>query len=111
VADQFRSHLMISEIRTVAADDLWLSTAYRSDRIGMHFSWKPDPEPLNRLLPIIEEALAPFEPRPHWGKLFLTPARDLEPRYGRLPEFRRLAERLDPRDAFRNPFLQRHVLG
>ena len=63
------------------------------------------------ILPSIEAALAPFDARPHWGKLFIATARELEPRYERLPDFRRLAERLDPRGAFRNAFLDRHVFG
>ena len=106
-----RPRLLISEVRTVAADDLWLSTAYGTDTVCLHFSWKPDPVEVDRVLPVVEEALAPFEPRPHWGKLFVAGSQELEARYERLPEFRRLAERLDRRGAFRNAFLERHVLG
>jgi xylitol oxidase len=111
LAPAFRPHLVISEIRTVAADDLWLSSSYGTDAVCIHFSWKPDLEAVMGVLPAIETALAPFEARPHWGKLFVATARDLEPRYPRLPDFRRLAERLDPRGAFRNAFLDRHVFG
>jgi len=111
LAPVFRPHLMISEIRTVAADDLWLSSAYGADTVCIHFSWKQESDAVNALLPAIEAALAPFQARPHWGKLFVATVRELEPRYPRLPEFRRLAERLDPRGAFRNAFLDRHVFG
>jgi alditol oxidase len=111
LASVLQPHMWTSEIRSVAADALWLSTAYGTDTICLHFSWKSDAATVNGLLPALEAALAPFEPRPHWGKLFVASARDLEPRYERLPEFRRLAERLDPRGAFRNAFLDRHVFG
>lgn len=111
LADRIRPHLLISEIRTVAADDLWLSYAYGTDCVGIHFTWRRNQEGVNSVLPDIEAALAPFEPRPHWGKLFLMPASVVAPRFERLPDFRRLAEQLDPRHAFRNGFLERHVLG
>jgi xylitol oxidase len=107
----FRPHLLISEVRTVAADDLWLSSAYGTDVVCLHFSWKPDLATVTGLLPRFEATLAPFAARPHWGKLFAADARALEPRFPRLSDFRRLAERLDRRGAFRNAFLERHVFG
>lgn len=111
LAEVIRPHLLISEVRTVAADDLWLSSAYGTETVCLHFSWKPDQEGVNQVLPVVERALAPFAPRPHWGKEFVAGARELEERYERLPDFRRLAERLDRRGAFRNAFLDRHVFG
>jgi len=58
----------------------------------------------------VETALAPFEPRPHWGKLFLVDRDELAGRYARLPQFRGLAARLDPRGAFRNEYLEDLIL-
>ena len=73
--DQVTPHLLISEIRTIAADDLWMSTCYRQPSVTIHFTWKPDWPAVSRLLPVIEKELSPFQPRPHWGKLFtLSPA-------------------------------------
>lgn len=106
-----RPHLLITEVRTVEADDLWLSSAYGTDTVCLHFSWKPDQVAVDQVLPVVEEALAPFEPRPHWGKAFTMDAPELEARFPELPEFRRLAARLDRRGAFRNAFLDRHVFG
>lgn len=111
LAPLIQPRLLISEIRTVAADDLWLSPSYQSDIVGIHFTLKPELDAVSRLLPVIEDALAPFEPRPHWGKLFMATARDLEHRYERLADFRHLAARMDRRGAFRNAFLERHVFG
>jgi xylitol oxidase len=111
LATVIRPHLWITEVRTVAADDLWLSTAYRTDTVCVHFSFKRDAAAVERLLPVVETALAPFEARPHWGKLFVATVGELQARYERLPDFRRLAERMDRRGAFRNDFLDRHVLG
>jgi xylitol oxidase len=111
LGDRIRPFLQISEIRTVAADDLWLSTAWQRDSVGIHFTWKLDHPGVDSVLPEVEAALAPFDPRPHWGKHFLMPGALVAERYERLPEFRQLAGRLDPRGTFRNPFLERHVLG
>jgi xylitol oxidase len=111
VIPRFQPHLWTAEIRTVAGDDLWLSTAYGADTVCLHFSWRSDLDAVAKLLPVVEDALAPFAPKPHWGKLFRAPAAVLATRYERLADFRRLAETLDSRGAFRNAFLNRHVWG
>ncbi|MCY7411914.1 MAG: FAD-binding protein [Salinibacterium sp.] len=98
--------LHITEFRTMAADSLWLSGAYETDAVGIHFTWLNEPAAVLALLPRIEEALAPFSPRPHWGKLFATVDRSL---YPRLPDFVTLAERMDPTGKFRNTFLNENV--
>ena len=101
--------LMVSEIRTVAGDDLWLSPAYGGDVTALHFTWLPDEGRVRALLPDVEAALAPFGARPHWGKLFTTDAGQLEALYPRLPDFRDLVRRWDPRRAFGNDYLDRTV--
>lgn len=111
IADTIRPPLLVSELRTVAADELWLSPQYRRDTLGFHFTWRQDPEPVDAAMRAIEAALAPFDPRPHWGKLFLTGRDELAGRYPRLEDFAALAERLDPRGAFRNAWLDERVLG
>ncbi|MGV8896176.1 MAG: FAD-binding protein [Rhodoglobus sp.] len=98
--------LHISELRTMAADSLWLSGAYETDAVGIHFTWKFEPAEVLALLPVIEEALAPFDARPHWGKLFHEVRRDLYPKLG---DFVALADELDPSGKFRNDYLQRNV--
>jgi xylitol oxidase len=111
LGDALRPALQIAEIRTVDADTLWLSPQYGQDTIGFHFTWKREPELVARLAGALEVALGPFAPRPHWGKVFLAGSATIADRYERLPDFRRLAERLDPRGAFRNEWLERHVLS
>jgi len=101
--------LFISEIRAVAADTLWLSPFYERDSVAFHFTWKPRPEEVLAVLPQIEAALAPFSPRPHWGKLFVTSPQELEAAYPKLPDFRRLVRRLDAGGKFRNAFLARYA--
>lgn len=107
----YRDLVWISEVRTVAADGLWLSTAYGRDTVCLHTSFRHDGAAVARILPVLEEALAPFAPRPHWGKVFAATAGDLTPRYERMADFWNLAARLDPRGAFRSDYLERHVLG
>lgn len=104
-------HLLISEIRTIAADDLWMSTAYKRDSVALHFTWKQDWPAVSKVLPQIERELAPFEPRPHWGKLFTLPPARLRSRYERLADFVALAQKFDPHGKFRNDFLQRNIFA
>jgi alditol oxidase len=111
LADRIQPILQVAEIRTVAADRLWMSMNYGEDTVGIHFTWKPDLEAVEEMLVSLETALAPFEARPHWGKLFNMDAAAITPLYERMPDFIRLVERLDPRRAFRNSWLKAHVLG
>lgn len=103
--------LYATEIRTIAASDLWLDPAYGRDSVGIHFTWKRDQAAVLAVLPAIEAALAPFAPRPHWGKLFTLEAADLGDRYEKLADFRWMADYFDPRGVFRNDYLRRTVFG
>jgi xylitol oxidase len=111
LAESIRPLLQVTEIRSIAADELWLSPQYHEDAVGIHFTWRHDQTAVERMLVEVEAALAPFDPRPHWGKLFLADARTLAPRYPRLGDFAGVAARLDPHGKFTNEWLARHVLG
>jgi xylitol oxidase len=109
LAGQVAPLLQVCELRTVASDDLWLSPAFETDVLGIHFTWQPDQPGVERLLPVIERALEPLDARPHWGKLFtLDGAAERMPRlYRRWDDFVALRRRLDPRGVFGNDFLSR----
>jgi xylitol oxidase len=109
--DQVAPHLLITEIRTIAADDLWMSTCYQRPSVTIHFTWKPDWPAVRRLLPVIERELAPFHARPHWGKLFTMAPAQLRARYERLDDFKRLAAEFDPKGKFRNEFLDANLFA
>jgi alditol oxidase len=109
LGDALRPVLQVSEIRTIAADTLWLSPQQGTDTVAIHFTWTREPDPVFKAVERVEAALAPFDARPHWGKLFAAGAATIAARYERLDDFRALAERLDPRGAFRNAWLERHV--
>ncbi len=109
--DQVSPHLLISEIRTIAADDLWLSMAYKRESVALHFTWKPDWPNVEKVLPVIEKELGPYAYRPHWGKLFTVSGAELRTRYERMPEFVAMAKKFDPHGKFRNEFLRRNVFG
>jgi xylitol oxidase len=111
LSDRITPLLLVSEIRTVAADQLWLSTAYGQDSVGFHFTWKQRQDDVEEVLPVMEEALAPFNARPHWGKLFHSDADAVARLYPRFADFKDLAERMDPEHKFRNEFLARKVFG
>jgi len=109
--DQVSPHLLISEIRAIAADQLWLSPCYEQACVTIHFTWKQDWPAVRKLLPVIEKELAPFHARPHWGKLFTTSPAELKGIYKRMPEFVELSRKYDPRGKFRNEFLNQNIFG
>ncbi len=109
VRDRIAPVLHVSEIRTIAADDLWLSPSYGRDSVALHFTFHKDPDGVAAVLPAIEDQLAPFDPRPHWGKVFGIDADTVRAAYPRADDFRRLAAEMDPRGTFRNDFLDHYL--
>jgi xylitol oxidase len=106
-----RPLLQVSEIRTIAGDRLWMSPQYGRHTVAIHFTWKPEQDAVERVLTEVEAALVPFEARPHWGKVFLADAAAIAPLYERWSDFTRVVDRLDPRGAFRNDWLNTRVFG
>lgn len=107
--DKVYPQLFISEIRTIAADKLWMSPCYRKDCVAIHFTWKQHVKEVNALLPEIEAALEPFEARPHWGKIFKVAPTVLHSRYERLPDFLDLVKEYDPHGKFKNDYLDLNI--
>jgi xylitol oxidase len=107
--DKITPLLFVTEIRTIAADDMPMSMHHQRDSLAIHFTWKPEEPAVRRLLPEIEAALAPFSVRPHWAKIFEISPDYLHPQYSALPQFRALAQELDPGGKFRNAYLQRNI--
>jgi alditol oxidase len=103
--------LQISEVRTIAADTLWMSPCYQQACVAIHFTWKKDWQAVQKLLPSIEEQLAPFNARPHWGKLFTMPPSQVQSLYEKLPDFQQLLRSYDPQGKFRNAFLDTYIFG
>jgi alditol oxidase len=102
---------LISEIRTIDADSLWMSPCYNQPSVALHFTWKQDWPAVSQLLPVIEQELAPFKMRPHWGKLFTVSPATLRSRYEKLDAFKKMAAEYDPRGKFHNAFLKQNVLA
>ena len=109
--DDIKKVLMISEIRTIAADELWMSPVYQQDSVAIHFTMNQDTERVMELLPKIEEKLSPFDVRPHWGKLFTVDPATLQARYKRINDFRNLMGEYDPDKKFVNDFVSRNILS
>ena len=109
--DQVSPHLLISEIRAIAADELWLSPCYEQPCVTIHFTWKQDWPAVRKLLPVIEKELSPFHVRPHWGKLFTTSPAELGGIYKKMPEFIELSRKYDPQGKFRNEYLNKNIFG
>jgi alditol oxidase len=109
--DRIGPLVQVTEIRTIAADGQWLSPAYQRASTAFHFTWEPDWPAVEAALAEVEAALEPFEPRPHWGKLFAMQPAVLRTRYQRLPDFLALAGRFDPTGKLRNAYLDRLLFG
>lgn len=109
--DLIYPELMITEIRTIAADNLWLSPCYRQKSVAIHFTWKQNWPGVSQLLPVIQAELAPFGVKPHWGKLFTISRADLAARFEKMADFVSLANRYDPEGKFRNDYLNLNVFG
>ena len=109
--DQVGPHLMISEIRSIAADDFWMSPCYKAPRVTIHFTLKPDWPAVHKLLPLIEKELEPFDACPHWGKLFTISPATLRAKYEKLSDFVDLCTQYDPKGKFRNEFLKRNIFA
>jgi xylitol oxidase len=108
LGDQISPILQIAEIRTMAADDLWLSMAYARDTVAFHFTWIKDEAAAAPVVSAIETALAPFAARPHWGKVFSTSPEVVRGLYPRYDDFVAMLGRYDPTGKFRNEFMDRY---
>jgi alditol oxidase len=109
--DHVSPHLFISEVRTVERDDLWMSTVYQRPSMAIHFTWKPEWPAVKEVLPMIEEKLAPFHARPHWGKLFTMAPSRIKPLYPQLSSYQELLAHYDPQGKFRNRFVNTNIFG
>lgn len=107
--EKITPHLFISEIRTIHADNFWMSPCYKQTCVALHTTWKQEVETVMNLLPLIEGQLAPFNPRPHWAKLFSLAPPVLQSRYEKLADFKQLIKQYDPEGKFRNEFLERNL--
>lgn len=104
-------HLMITEIRTIDADNFWMSPCYKQPSATIHFTWKQEWTEVKKLLPLVEAQLAPFNAKPHWGKLFTISPQRLAALYKKLPEFRQTLRQYDPAGKFRNEYLNRNIFS
>jgi xylitol oxidase len=109
--DKITPHLFITELRTIAADDLWMSMAYQRDSLAIHFTWKPEEKAVRELMPQIEAKLAPFGPRPHWAKLFAIEPPKLQAQYPRMADFKALLKEHDPQGKFRNQYIDANLFA
>ena len=104
-------HLFISEIRTIDADDFWMSPCYKQPSVTIHFTWKQEWDAVSKLLPAIEKELAPFNAKPHWGKLFTMSPSTLASRYQKMNDFKKVVAEFDSKGKFRNEFLEKNIYG
>ena len=108
IGDRIAPVLQIAEIRTVAADDLWMSMASGRDTVAFHFTWVQDDAAVTPVVAAVEAALTPFAARPHWGKVFTVPPETIRALYPRWADFAALLRRYDPAGKFRNEFMDRY---
>ena len=104
--EQLKPVLMISEVRTIAADNQWMSPFYQQDSVAFHFTWEQDKEGVEAVLPLIQDGLAQFDVRPHWGKVFTIDPKRMQTLYPNLDRFKQVVARYDPNGKFVNKFLE-----
>lgn len=109
--DQITPHLFVTEIRAIAADELWMSMAHKRDSLAIHFTWKPETPEVHAVLPLIEAKLAPFQARPHWAKVFTIPPANIGKLYERSGDFQTLLKQHDPMAKFRNEFIDQNIFN
>ncbi len=109
IRDRIAPVLHVAEVRTIAADDQWLSAATGRDSAGLHFTWISDVAAVLPVVGAVEAVLAEFDARPHWGKVFTTPAERIAQLWPHLPDFVAAARAADPGGKFRNAFLNRYL--
>jgi alditol oxidase len=109
VADRMAPVLQSAEVRSVAADELWMSPAYRRDSVALHFTWTPDLQAVRPVVVALEAQLAPLGAKPHWGKVFTTAPQDVRAMYPRSADFRRLRHHYDPEGKFGNDLMDAYL--
>jgi FAD-linked oxidoreductase len=97
------------EVRSAAADENWLSTAYGrpTGYIAVHRYHR---ENTADYFDAVEAIMMAHGGRPHWGKMHQRTAESLRSDYPRFGDFLAVRDRLDPERRFENPYLRR-VLG
>jgi xylitol oxidase len=111
LSKQVGPHLFISEIRSIEADSFWMSPCYEQPSVAIHFTLKQDWLAVKKLLPLIEKELAPFNVKPHWGKLFTISPAVLKQRYPKMENFKNWITQYDPRGKFQNDFLNQNIFN
>ncbi len=111
LGEHITPYLMVSELRTIDEDDLWMSTCYQRKAMAIHFTWKPEWSAVKKILPMIEEQLAPFHARPHWAKVFTMEPCRVQSLYSKLADYQALLQRYDPDGKFRNEYLSAYIYG
>ncbi|MBM7655273.1 FAD-binding protein [Neobacillus cucumis] len=111
IREQIAPHLLICEVRTIAEDELWLSPSYKQDSVAIHFTWQDKWADVQKVLPLIEAQLEPFQAKPHWGKLFTTSPAKIQSLYEKMPAFQQLLMKYDANGKFRNAYLNHYIFN
>jgi xylitol oxidase len=109
--DQITPHPFVTELRSIAADELWMSMAYKRRSLAIHFTWKPEWDAVMKVIPQVEAKLKPFTPRPHWGKVNTLAALQVRAAYPRADDFTQLLKQYDPKGKFVNEYMRHELLG
>jgi FAD-linked oxidoreductase len=109
--EKYRSDVFFPvEVRTIAADEAWLSPFYRreSGSIAVHAYYKED---YSFFFSIIEPILRQHGGRPHWGKLNTVSGDDFAALYPRWKDAMEVRQSLDPSGKFLNDYLKKVMLN
>jgi alditol oxidase len=105
LAELINPILIITEIRTIASDQAWLSPMLRGDSVALHFTWRNDPAAVNDAVQQIEAKLGDYGIIPHWGKVNAFDKSRLAAVHSRISDAREVFDELDPMRKFSSEYL------
>ncbi|MDI9244607.1 D-arabinono-1,4-lactone oxidase [Marinobacter sp. CHS3-4] len=97
------------EIRSVRADDLYLSPFYQRDSVSVAVHHEAT-KPFAPVLAAVEPIFRRYGGRPHWGKSHTLTAGELRSLYPRFDEAVAARRELDPKGLFNSPYIEQ-LLG
>jgi len=111
IGDALEPVIMVSEIRTIGADNIWLSPQYQRDCAAFHFTWHHDVVAAHAAADLVTDTLAPLRPIPHWGKVFDPRRFDFDQLYPNLRSALACFQEWDPTSTFTNAWMRNTISG
>ena len=104
LSDKFTNVKWPIEYRTLAQDDVWLSTAYERPTVTISVHQGID-EPDEDYYRACEEIFLAHGGKPHWGKANYLNGKEMAAQHPRWSDWWRVRDSVDPKGTFLNPYM------